>query len=74
MAKGTDCRSGLDGRCRDGDGEIRRKNGGTLVGTLRNIYGDDFAPGVRSDIKLDTLLDRTGADSLTELVKNWRRP
>lgn len=73
MAKGRDCRSGLDGRCRDGSGEIRRKNGSTLIGTLRDIYGDDFAPGVRSDMKLETLLDQTGADSLTDVVKNLRR-
>ena len=73
MAKGRDCRSGLDGRCRDGSGEIRRKNGSTLVGTLRDIYGEDFALGVRRDMKLDTLLDQTGADSLTDLVRNRRR-
>ncbi|MDQ2843413.1 MAG: hypothetical protein M3Y72_20710 [Acidobacteriota bacterium] len=72
MARGRDCRSGLDGRCRDGNGEIRRKNGSTLVGTLRDVYGEDFAPGVRSDMKLDTLLDRTGADSLTELIRSRR--
>jgi hypothetical protein len=71
--RSRDCHTGLDQRCRDDSGEIRRKNGATLVGTLRNIYGDDFAAGVRSDMKLDTLLDRTGADSLTELVKNKRR-
>jgi hypothetical protein len=63
------CHPGLDDRCRDSDGEIRRKNGATRVGTLRETYGDDFAAGVRSDMKLDTLLERTGAKSLTELVK-----
>jgi hypothetical protein len=63
------CPPGLDDRCRDNDGEIRRKNGATHVGTLREAYGDGFAPGVRSDMKLDTLLKRTGARSLTELVK-----
>jgi len=68
-----DCQAGLDRRCRDESGEIRRKNGATLVGTLRNIYGDDFALGVRSDMKLDTLLDRTSADSLTDLVRNRGR-
>lgn len=71
--RSRNCPAGLDQRCRDGSGEIRRKNGATLVGTLRDIYGDDFAPGVRSDMKLDTLLDRTGAASLTELVKNRAR-
>jgi len=33
------------------------------------IYGDDFAPGIRGDAKLSTLLDRTGADSLSDLLK-----
>ncbi len=63
------CRPGLDRRCRDNDGEIRHKNGATRVGTLRQTYGDSFAPGVRSDTKLDTLLDRTGSNSLSQLLK-----
>jgi len=67
MAK--NCRSGLDDRCRDNDGEIRHKNGSTRVGTLRETYGDGFASGARSDMKLDTLLDRTGARLLSQLVK-----
>lgn len=63
------CRSGLDNRCRDSDGEIRHKNGATRVGTLRRIYGASFVPGVRSDMKLDTLLGRTGSRSLNRLLK-----
>ena len=63
------CRPGLDDRCRDSNGEIRHKNGATRVRTLRQTYGEAFAPGVRSDMKLDTLLDRTGARSLSDLVK-----
>jgi hypothetical protein len=63
------CYPGLDDRCRDKDGEIRRKNGATRVGTLRETYGPAFAPSVRSDTKLDTLLDRSGARSLSDLLK-----
>jgi hypothetical protein len=63
------CHTGLDDRCRDNNGEIRQKNGATQVGTLRGIYGESFAPGVRSDMKLDTLLERTGAASLSQLLK-----
>ena len=63
------CHPGLDDRCRDHNGEIRQKNGATRVGTLRETYGDDFARGVRSDMKLDTLLDRTGAASLSQFLK-----
>ena len=65
MSKNT----GLDGRSRDKDGEIRHKNGATRVETLRETYGESFAQGYRSDMKLDTLLDRTGAASLSQLLK-----
>lgn len=67
------CETGLDNRCRDNDGEIRQKRGDTLVGTLRKTYGGDFAPGVRSDMRLDTLRERAGGESLTQLVKDGRR-
>lgn len=67
------CDTGLDSRCRDMDGSIRQKRGDTLVGTLRDTYEDDFAPGARSDMRLDTLLDRTGAQSLTDLVHANRK-
>jgi hypothetical protein len=60
---------GLDNRHRDQDGEIRRKNGNTRVDTLRETYGDDFARGHRGDMHLDTLLEREGAESLSELLK-----
>jgi hypothetical protein len=64
---------GLDGRARDKDGEIRHKNGNTRVDTLRDTYGDGFAPGARGDMHLDTLLDRTGANSLSDYLKNKDR-
>jgi hypothetical protein len=62
------CKNGLDDRCRDLDGEIRQKRGDTLVGTLRKTYGPDFASGVRSDTRLDTLRERTGG-SLSKILK-----
>lgn len=62
------CDVGLDDRCRDRDGEIRQKRGDTLVRTLRETYGPDFATGVRSDTCLDTLRERTGK-SLSEIIK-----
>lgn len=67
------CETGLDDRCRDADGEIRRKRGDTLVGTLRDEYGPNFAPGVRSDMRLDTLLDGTGAASLSDFLRNQNK-
>jgi hypothetical protein len=30
---------------RDKDGELSRKHGNTLIGTLRSHYGSDFAAG-----------------------------
>lgn len=62
----------LDGRQRDDNGEIRRKNGNTLIGTLRQTYGEDFAPGRRSDMKLQTLLDEEGLTSLSEYLRRNR--
>ncbi len=59
----------LDDRLRDQNGEIRRKNGNTRVDTLRETYGPGFAPDVRGDMHLDTLLDRTGANSLSDYFK-----
>ena len=63
---------GLDGRHRDANGEIDRKHGNTLIGTLRQTYGDDFAQGRRSDMKLETLLRETGAPSLSQYLKKPR--
>jgi hypothetical protein len=68
MSKGTH-QPGLDGRHRDTDGRISEKHSNTRVDTLRDTYGDGFAPGVRSDMHLRTLLERTGAPSLSKLVK-----
>jgi hypothetical protein len=61
------CDEGLDDRCRDVDGQIRQKRGDTLVRTLREEYGPDFAKGYRADTKLETVREDTGK-SLTELV------
>ena len=60
---------GLDGRSRNENGEIRRKRSDTLVGTLRETYGDDFAKGYRSDAQLGTVLNREGKDDLSNLLK-----
>ncbi len=60
---------GLDGRSRDDDGSTRRKNGNTRVDTLRETYGEDFAPNVRGDMHLNTLLERAGVESLSQYLK-----
>jgi len=64
------CNDGLDDRCRDENGTIRRKRGDTRIDTLREEDGDNFAPGRRGDMHLDTLLEETGADSLRDYLRN----
>lgn len=64
---------GLDQRHRDSDGWIRVKNGNTRIGTLRQEYGETFAPGRRSDMHLNTFLDDIGARSLSDYLKNRNR-
>ena len=64
-----DTRSGLDNRERDSKGQIREKRGDTRIDTLRQTYGDSFAPGIRGDAHLKTLLDRTGSTSLSDYLK-----
>jgi hypothetical protein len=63
------CETGLDERCRDGNGEIRHKRRDTLVRTLRDSYGDDFARDYRSDATLGTVLRGENAHTLSELLK-----
>jgi hypothetical protein len=63
---------GLVGRHRDESGLIRQKNGNTLVGTLRQTYGDSFAEGHRSDMKLESLLRKERSPSLSALLRRKR--
>jgi hypothetical protein len=64
-----DRQPGLDNRHRDSDGQIREKRGDTRIDSLRQIYGDSFAPGIRGDAHLSTLLERTGSNSLSDYLK-----
>ena len=66
------CDTGLDSRCRDLNGEILHKNRSTRVYMLRETYGPNFAAGHRGNMKLDTLLDRAGANSLSDYLKHRR--
>ena len=60
---------GLDNRDRDKNGQIDRKHGNTLVGTLRNTYGPEFAEEHRSDMKLENLLKKEQCESLSEYLR-----
>ena len=64
---------GLDGRHRDKDGEIDRKRSDTKVRTLRRTYGEDFLSSFRSDATLGTVLEKTGANSLSDLLRKHQR-
>jgi hypothetical protein len=64
---------GLDARHRDTTGQIHHKRGNMSVGALRKTYGDNFAAGRRSDMTLESLLRETGAKSLTDFRKNYKK-
>jgi hypothetical protein len=61
---------GLDHRHRDKDGEISKKHGNTLVGTLRKTYGPTFASGFSDHDKLGDVLDKLDEPSLSKLVRD----
>jgi hypothetical protein len=63
---------GLHNRHRDKNGEISRKHGNTLVGTLRKIYGTGFAFGARDDEKLSDILHQMDQYSLSQLAKDHK--
>jgi hypothetical protein len=69
MARKKSAKVGLDRRHRDKSGQIDKKHGRTKVGTLRKTYGPHFAKGHRSDMMLETLLKKTGASSLHQLLR-----
>jgi hypothetical protein len=61
---------GLGHRHRD-DG-IHNKRNDTLVSTLRETYGPDFAKGYRSTATLGMVLETEGVDSLSQLLNKRR--
>jgi hypothetical protein len=67
-------RPGPGNRERDRSAQIRENRGDTRIDTLRQTYGDSFAPGLRGDAHLKTLLDRTGSNSLSDYLKTTGQP
>lgn len=59
---------GLNGRQRNQDGRIRQKRSDTLVDTLRQTYGDNFASGFPGGWTLGLVREVTG-QSLTQLAR-----
>ena len=64
---------GLDQRHRDKNGEIGRKHGNTLISTLRQTYGQNFAPGIDGRQKLSDVLHMLDEPSLRQLVNDLHR-
>jgi len=60
------------GASRDKNGTIREKRSDTRVGTLREQYGERFAPGVRGDAKLGTIKEREKVSTLDDLLRKYR--
>ena len=58
-------------RSRNSHGELRGKRSDTHVSTLEKKYGLDF--GVRGDMQLHTLLEKTGYSSLNDLLHKENR-
>jgi hypothetical protein len=63
---------GLDSRHRDKNGEISKKHGNTLVGTLRKIYGQTFASGQPGSVRLADVLGDLNETSLSQLVHDHK--
>ncbi len=60
---------GLDGRMRDKNGEIYKKRGDTQVSTLREEYGQTFAPGYPPEATLGTGTRSRGLGIARSIVK-----
>jgi hypothetical protein len=56
---------------RDKDGELSRKHGNTLIGTLRSHYGSDFAAGCSESDRLTDVLDQLDEGSLNKLTRDY---
>jgi hypothetical protein len=63
---------GLDSRHRDKNGEISKKHGNTLVGTLRKIYGSTFAAGQPGNAQLSDVLGDLNETSLSQLIHDHK--
>jgi hypothetical protein len=58
----------LHGRHRDKNGQVSKKHGNTLIGTLRETYGKHFAQGCDDHEKLSDVLHKLDEPSLRQLV------
>lgn len=71
MAKRAPDAPGMRGnRSRNERGPLRQKRNDTLVKTIEKEYDVDF--NVRGDMKLGTLLKKTGEASLNDLMRKQK--
>jgi hypothetical protein len=56
---------------RNKDGDLSRKHGNTLIGTLRSHYGSDFAAGCSESDRLTDVLDQLDEGSLNKLTRDY---
>ena len=56
---------------RNKDGELSRKHGNTLIGTLRSHYGSDFAAGCSESDRLTDVLDQLDEVSLINVPRDY---
>jgi hypothetical protein len=63
---------GVNASYRDKGGEISRKHGDALIGTLRSSYGSRFAKGCTDDEKLSDVLAKLDEPSLFKLVRDHK--
>jgi hypothetical protein len=52
------------------NGQMSKKHGNTLIGTLRRHYGADFAKGCADNEKLSDVLHKIDEPSLSKLVRD----
>lgn len=55
-------------RSRNQRGPLRAKRGDTHIGTIEKRYGIDL--GVRSDMRLDTYLQKNNKESLNDVIND----
>jgi hypothetical protein len=61
---------GVSALYRNKTGELGRKYGDTLIGTLRSSYGNRFATGCTDNEKLSEALAKLDEPSLFKLVRD----
>jgi hypothetical protein len=65
---------GIHDHQRNNDSEVSRKHGRTLIASLRQTYGPDFAPKFPSHTMLKEALGKLDEPSLSKLIADLEAP